>query len=415
MGKAGAIIAAAGRGERMGTPINKVYLPLGDRPILLHSLNPFESSDLVDGYVVVVPPDEVAFCRALLAPYRLQKLLAVVAGGSTRQESVANGLRALAEEWELVAVHDGARPLLTQELLEEAIRRARSAGAAVVGVPVKDTVKVVGDGLILETPERSRLYLAQTPQVFRRDILARAYAEAERTGFQGTDDASLVERLGITVEICNGSYENIKITTPSDLVLAKAILEQRSGEAESSFGFRPLPPVRTGIGYDVHPFAPGRRLVLGGVEIPSEEGLDGHSDADVLIHALMDACLGAAGLSDIGHLFPPSESEWKDAPSLALLAAVRGAVAEAGFAVTSVDVVVAAEKPRLAPHISKMKERIAAALGIPVEAVGIKATTSEGLGFVGRGEGIAAFAVATVVAQGKPKFPRISSGASSLG
>ncbi len=398
MGKVGAVIAAAGRGERMGAPINKVYLPLGDRPILLHSLNPFESSGLVDGYAVVVPPDEVAFCRVLLASYRLRKLVAVVAGGPTRQESVAKGLRAFSEDWELIAVHDGARPLLTLELLEDAIRRASSAGAVVVGVPAKDTVKIVEEGRILETPERSRLYLAQTPQVFRRELLAKAYAEAERTGFQGTDDASLVERLGVPVEVLEGSYENIKVTTPGDLSLARAIWEQRSRQAGALPCSHPLAAVRTGIGCDVHPFAAGRRLVLGGVEIPYEEGLEGHSDADVVLHALMDACLGAAGLRDIGHYFPPAEQEWKDAPSLALLAAVRGFLAAAGFVVSSVDIVVAAERPRLAPYIPEMKGKIAAVLGIAADAVGIKATTAEGLGPIGRGEGIAAFAVATVVA-----------------
>lgn len=408
MAKVGAIIAAAGRGERMGAPLSKVYLPLGDRPVLLHSLMPFELSALVDGYVVVVHPSEVAFCRTMLAPYRLKKLVGVIAGGATRQESVANGLRSLPDDWELVAVHDGARPLLTVDRLEEAIRCARSVGAVAVGVPVKDTVKVVEERAIRKTPERSRLWLAQTPQVFRRDLLVRAYAEAERTGFQGTDDASLVERLGVQVEVCPGSYENIKVTTPGDLIQAEAILVRRSGQALRHVPN--LPAVRTGIGYDVHPFAPGRRLVLGGVEIPGSDGLAGHSDADVLLHALMDACLGAAGLGDIGHYFPPSEQVWKDAPSLALLAAVRGIVAEAGFVISNVDSVVAAERPRLAPYIAQMKERIAAVLGVKPEAVGVKATTGEGLGFIGRGEGIAAWAVATVRTADRPTPPPISSG-----
>ncbi len=396
MDKVGGIIAAAGRGERMGAPLNKAYLPLGDRPVLLHSLMTFESSGCVDAYVVVVPPSEVPFCRALLAPYGLRKLAGVVGGGAIRQESVAKGLQALPEACKLVAVHDGARPLLTEEVLEGAIRRAGAVGAVVVGVPVKDTVKVVEEKLIRETPDRSGLWLAQTPQVFRRDLLAKAFAEAARSGFKGTDDASLVERLGVPVEVYRGSYENIKVTTPGDLVQAEAILARRSGQ-EVRHAAQAAPPVRTGFGYDVHPFTPGRRLVLGGVEIPDSEGLAGHSDADVLLHALMDACLGAVGLRDIGHYFPPSEQRWKDAPSLALLAAVRGILAEAGYLVGQVDAVVAAERPRLAPYIDQMKERISAVLGIPPGAVGIKATTGEGLGFVGRGEGIAAWAVATVV------------------
>lgn len=397
MDKVGGIIAAAGRGERMGAPLNKAYLPLGDRPLLLHSVMAFESSVCLDTYVVVVHPLEVPFCRALLAPHRLRKLAGVVGGGSARQDSVAEGLKALPEACELVAVHDGARPLLTREVLDGAIRRAREVGAVVVGVPVKDTVKVIAEtGLIRETPDRSGLWLAQTPQVFRRDLLVRAHAEAARSGFQGTDDASLVERLGVPVEVYRGSYENIKVTTPGDLVQAEAILARRSGQ-EVRHAAPAVPQVRTGIGYDVHPFAPDRRLVLGGVEIPGADGLAGHSDADALLHALMDACLGAAGLRDIGHYFPPSEQQWKNAPGLALLAAVRSILAEAGYSVRQVDAVLAAEKPRLAPYIDQMKERISAILGIPPGAVGIKATTSEGLGFVGREEGIAAWAVATVV------------------
>jgi len=395
--KVGGIIAAAGRGERMGAPLNKVYLPLGDRPVLLHSVMAFESSGCINTYVVVAHPSEVPFCRALLTPYRLRKLAGVVGGGGARQESVANGLKALPEACELVAVHDGARPLLTREVLDGAIRRAREVGAVVVGIPVKDTVKVVEEtGLIRETPDRSGLWLAQTPQVFRRELLVRAFDEAARSGFEGTDDASLVERLGIPIEVYRGSYDNIKVTTPGDLVQAEAILARRSGQ-----DVRHAAPtgstVRTGIGYDVHPFAAGRPLILGGVEIPGAGGLAGHSDADALLHALMDACLGAAGLRDIGHYFPPSEQQWKDAPSLALLAAVRGILAESGYSVRQVDAVVAAEWPRLAPYIDQMKERISAILGIPAGAVGIKATTTEGLGFVGRGEGIAAWAVATVV------------------
>ncbi len=424
MDKVGGVILAAGRGERMGAPINKAFLPLGDRPLLLHSIITFEAAAAVDAYIVVAPPEEMAFCRALLAPYGLQKLVAVVPGGLSRQESAAAGVRAL-QNFGLVAVHDAARPLLSVELLEGAVKRAAAAGypgaAVVVAVPVKDTVKMVdSSGIVRETPVRDGLWIVQTPQVFQRDLLLRAYAEAERDGFSGTDDASLVERLGVSVEVYRGSYDNFKVTTPEDLRIAQAILGQRArrclvhdrpiptggwgaynvragnqdGAAPGSLA--PVLPLRVGIGYDVHHFDPERTLILGGVEIPEGPGLAGHSDADAALHALMDSCLGAAGLRDIGHYFPPGDPRWKDAPSLALLADVRSILAAAGYMVCQVDLVIAAETPHLAPYIDAMQQRVGAVLGILPGNVGIKATTTEGLGFVGRKEGIAAWAVATI-------------------
>ncbi len=454
MDKVGGVILAAGRGERMGAPVNKAFLPLGDRPLLLHSIITFEAAAVVDAYIVVAPPEETAFCRALLAPYGLQKLVAVVPGGLSRQASAAAGVQALSEEFGLVAVHDAARPLLSVELLEGAVKRAAAAGrpdlpvgrqgaAVVVAVPVKDTVKMVdSSGIVRETPVRDGLWIAQTPQVFQRDLLLRAYAEAERDGFSGTDDASLVERLGVSVEVYRGSYDNFKVTTPEDLRIAQAILGRRAGRglvhdwptptgwwgahnvryahnqdgaapgspapdaaawdgpdttgSLDSSPVAPAAPLRVGIGYDVHHFDSGRPLFLGGVKIPGSPGLAGHSDADAALHALMDACLGAAGLRDIGHHFPPGDPQWKDAPSLALLADVRSILAAAGYMVSQVDLVIAAETPRLAPYIEAMQQRIGAVLGILPGNVGIKATTTEGLGFVGRKEGIAAWAVATI-------------------
>ncbi len=433
MAKAGGVILAAGRGERMGAAINKAYLPLGDRPLLLYSVLTFEETSAVAAYVVVVQPAEVGFCRALLASYDLQKLAGVEAGGDVRQESAAAGVRALPEDCSLVAVHDAARPLLSVDMLEDALEAARSVEALVVAVPARETIKLVDEtGLVTGTPARDRLWIAQTPQIFRRELLLRAYAAAGQDGFQGTDDASLVERLGISVAVCQGSYENIKVTTPEDLRMAAAILQQRrssekpgrahpfheitaaagaeaSTAAPSGFplGGRPagVPALRAGIGYDVHAFDPGCSLMLGGVYIPEGPGLAGHSDADAALHALMDACLGAAGRQDIGHLFPPGDRRWKDAPSLALLAAVRSSLAVAGYAVCQVDLMIAAEAPRLAPYIETMRQRIAAVLGIPPGCVGIKATTCEGLGFVGRREGIAAWAIATIA--GRPDESRI--------
>lgn len=379
----------------MGSPLNKVYLSLGDQPLLLHSARLFEDCRLINSYVVVAHPDEVNFCRVLLAPYRLRKLAGVLPGGAVRQESVAAGLRGVSPACDFVAVHDGARPLLTLDVLEGALQKAFKAGAVIVAVPVKETVKVVnGMGEIQSTPTRGNLWVAQTPQIFRRDFLVRACEKAREEGFEGTDDASLVERLGIRVEVYPGSYENIKVTTPEDLLIAQAIWKRRCGRELDDAR---VPHARTGMGYDVHPFDAGKTLVLGGVKIPDAPGLAGHSDADVVIHALMDACLGAAGLPDIGCYFPPSDSCWKDADSLALLIAVRSILAEAGFEIWQADVVIAAETPRLAPYLEKMKERLSAVLGLSPGKIGIKATTTEGLGFVGRREGIAAWALATVV------------------
>jgi 2-C-methyl-D-erythritol 4-phosphate cytidylyltransferase/2-C-methyl-D-erythritol 2,4-cyclodiphosphate synthase len=426
--KVGGVILAAGQGERMGTPLNKAFLPLGDRPLLLHSIATFEAAVAVDKYIVVAHPDDMAFCRVLLAPYDLKKLADVVAGGLSRQESAAAGVRALSMDYGLVAVHDAARPLLSVWLLNGAVERIRAGRATggqavdalVVAVPVNDTVKVVdSEGVVRETPARNGLWIAQTPQIFRRDLLLRAYAEAERDGYVGTDDASLVERLGVTVKVYPGSYDNFKVTTPEDLRAAQAMLGQgalhpgSTGYHSASLpgSVAPVaevsPPasvttaaaaaVRVGIGYDVHPFDSGRTLVLGGVKIPGGPGLAGHSDADVVLHALMDACLGAAGLRDIGHHFPPGDSRWQDAPSLALLAGVRSILAAAGYAFCQADLMIAAEAPKLSPHVEAMQQRIGAVLGVPAGNVGIKATTCEGMGFVGRGEGIAAWAVATVV------------------
>jgi len=412
--KVGGVILAAGRGERMGAPLNKAFLLLGGRPLLLHSIITFEAAAMVDAYVVVAPPEEAAFCRVLLASYGLQKLAAVVPGGLSRQDSAAAGVRAL-QDFGLVVVHDAARPLLSVGLLEGAVRHAAGhpGAALVVAVPVKDTVKMVdSSGIVRETPARDGLWIAQTPQIFRRDLLLRAYAEAERDGFSGTDDASLVERLGVPVEVYRGSYDNFKVTTLEDLRIAEVILGQGAGHsgrpapapaalmagASSPVTVPeiPAPSVRVGIGYDVHHFDSGRPLFLGGVEIPGSPGLAGHSDADAALHALMDACLGAAGLRDIGHHFPPGDPRWCDASSLALLADVRSILAAAGYAVCQVDLVIAAEMPCLSPYIDAMQQRISVVLGILPGSVGVKATTTEGLGFVGRREGIAAWAVATV-------------------
>jgi len=381
-----AIVAAAGSGRRMETGINKVFIPLLGRPVLLHSVQALAACPEVDNLIVVVAPGEEAEAENILTGARLTKGWKVVPGGSERQYSIANALKAVPEDSEIILIHDGARPLIDQASISGAVAAARSFGAAGVAVPVKDTIKTVDpDGFINTTPERSTLWAVQTPQVFDAALLRKAYSLAAQDGFLATDDAALVERLGVRVKIVPGSYRNLKVTTPEDLVLAEALLRK---EAETM--------VRFGMGYDVHRLVTGRKLILGGIDVPFEYGLEGHSDADVLLHAIMDALLGAAALGDIGRHFPDSDDRYKGASSLKLLAEVGALLAAQGWRANNIDAVVVAEKPKLAPYIPAMNANIAAALGIAEKQVNVKATTTEGLGFTGRREGIAAYAVVSI-------------------
>ncbi|MDT8902729.1 2-C-methyl-D-erythritol 4-phosphate cytidylyltransferase [Anaeroselena agilis] len=381
-----AVVAAAGSGRRMGKEMNKVFLPLAGRPILARSVAAVAACPEVADLVVVVAPGEEEQAAALIAPLALAKPWRVVAGGAERQHSVANALAAMPDAADIILIHDGARPLVDAETISAAIAAAREHGAAGVAVPVKDTIKTVDEsGCVAATPDRSTLWAIQTPQVFAASLLREAYALAAAAGVVATDDAALVERLGQKVRIVPGSYRNIKITTPEDMVMAQALLGNET-KATS----------RIGIGYDVHRLVAGRPLIIGGVDIPYEKGLEGHSDADVLLHAVKDALLGAAALGDIGRHFPDTDPAYKGASSVRLLAAVGEKLAAAGWRAANIDAVVIAEKPKLAPHIPAMNANIAAALGIDAGRVNVKATTTEGLGFTGRREGIAAQAVAAI-------------------
>ena len=334
--------------------------------------------------LVVTSPDKTAEYEAILSPLDDKRVRVLGCGGKTRQQSVFAGIRAVSEQAEFVAIHDGARPLVPAEVIAEAFRTAAESGAAIPALPVKDTIKVVKDGIILQTPERSSLFQAQTPQVFRkRDYLdAMEQALAENLGF--TDDAQLFERTGRQVRITQGSEANLKITTPADIPAAEAALCIEKTEEKT---------MRIGHGYDVHRLVPERKLILGGVEIPYEKGLLGHSDADVLLHAIMDAMLGALALGDIGGHFPDNDPAYKGADSRVLLREVNRLIREAGYRPGNIDATVAAQAPKLKPHIPAMREKIATDLSIPVSAVSVKATTEEGLGFTGSGEGISATAV----------------------
>jgi len=350
-----------------------------------YALEAFRRSDRVDEIILILPPEHVERGRGLIAAGPPEKTEKVAAGGRNRQDSVRRGLGEVSPEAELVVVHDAARPFVTPHLIDSCIQAAEEHGAAIAALPASDTVKWSDDGRTeSRTVPRDRLYLAQTPQAFRRSMLESAFERAEAEGFEGTDEASLVERMGRPVFLVAGSPENVKVTTPEDLALAEAFARGRAG------------PLRTGLGYDVHPFAEGRRLVLGGVVFEGETGLAGHSDADVLTHAICDAILGAVAGGDIGVHFPNTDPTWRDACSLDLLGKAAEIARERGYAVVNVDATVVAERPKISPAAAKMCGNLARAMSVSEEAVSVKATTSEGLGFVGRGEGIACYAICTV-------------------
>jgi len=385
--QAAAVIVAAGRGERLGATIPKAFVAVAGVPMLLHAARRVALSPEVGRIVVVVGALDVDRARVLLMQHGVRNVTAVVPGGAHRQDSVFAGLSHLGEA-PVAVVHDGARPLVPPDVVTAVIQAAAEAGAASAGLPVRETVKLVDGVDARQTLDRDRLWVAHTPQAFRTALLREAHHRAKAEGFYGTDDAVLVERLGYAVRMVEDSPRNLKVTVPADLDLAEAYAGQRQ-------------MVRTGIGYDAHRLALGRLLRVGGVEIPWPRGLAGHSDADVLAHAIMDALLGAAGLGDLGRHFPPGDPAFRGADSIELLRRVTAMAAGAGWRVVHVDSTVLAEAPRLAPYIPQMQERLAAALGVDSSAVNIKATTTEGMGAIGRGEGIAAHAVATLINVGQ--------------
>lgn len=365
-----AILVAAGSSRRMGFDKLSHRLP-GGLTVLQASLRAFENHPRVNELVLVAGAN-LETCRSLAAA--CTKPCTAVQGGATRAESVRAGLAAASGE--IVAIHDAARPFVSEEVITAAIEAAEQQGAAAPAVAVKDTVKVAGpEGRVLDTPDRSTLFAVQTPQCFRRELYHRALAavSGERADLV-TDDCSLFELAGLPVVLTQGEYANLKITTKEDL------------KGENT--------MRIGHGYDVHRLVEGRRLILGGVDIPYEKGLLGHSDADVLLHAVSDALLGAAALGDIGKHFPDTDPRYKGADSLRLLQEVGRLIGEAGYTVGNIDATVLCQAPKLAPHIQTMRANIAGALGVEVDRVSVKATTEEHLGFTGQGQGIAAHAVA---------------------
>ncbi len=389
-----AIIPAGGVGTRMGLDMPKQYYELLGVPILVHTLRAFEAATEIDGVIVVVPEDHLQTTEALVERHGLAKVKQVVVGGVLRQDSVAQGLAATPAGTDFVAVHDGARPLVSPELISRCVQAAKEKGAAMAAIAVKDTLKdVTGDGVIKATVDRSSLWQAQTPQVMRAENLRRAMAEVG-PDFIGTDEATFLEAIGEKMVVVEGSERNIKITRPEDLHIAAALLQSDiSADAMDKGKQRE----RIGHGYDAHTLVPGRDLVLGGVTIEHERGLLGHSDADVLTHALCDAILGALGLGDIGRHFPDSDPAYKGISSLRLLEHVMGLAKEQGYIMGNADVTVVAQQPKLAPHWQAMQENLCKACKVEADQVNLKGTTTEKMGFAGRGEGIAAHAVVLMV------------------
>ena len=382
--KVSAVLVAAGSSTRMG--FDKLSFDLGGETVVQRSIRAFAECPLVSEIVLVAGKNREFLEQQAAA---CTKPVQVVQGGATRAESAKNGV--LAAHGELVAVHDAARPFVSQAVITAALEAAAACGAAAPAVPVKDTVKraVRGDGktvpehcMVTDTPDRSTLYAVQTPQCFDRAAYLAALDEldAEKARLV-TDDCSLFELTGRPVQLTQGDYANLKITTREDLPRA----EQKEGN-----------DMRIGHGYDVHRLVEDRKLILGGVEVPFEKGLLGHSDADVLAHAVMDAVLGAAALGDIGKHFPDTDPAYAGADSLQLARHVARIMREKGWKIVNIDSTLLCQKPKLAPYIPAMRENLAAAFGMPVDAVSVKATTEEHLGFTGEGLGIAAHAVALI-------------------
>jgi 2-C-methyl-D-erythritol 4-phosphate cytidylyltransferase / 2-C-methyl-D-erythritol 2,4-cyclodiphosphate synthase len=373
--KIGAIVLAAGKGKRMNIDKNKVFLSLDGKPIFYHSIKSFANSKRIDQIVVVCASDEQNDIMHHIKDIKANITFAI--GGKERQDSVYNGLVKLADDIEFVMVHDSARPYLLASTIHDCADSLIEYGSAVVGVYCIDTIKRVQDQNIVETLDRKHLVNIQTPQCFKKQTLLDAHQNAQSDGFLGTDESMLVARLGEPIKLVVGDYSNIKITTKADLP-----------DKEKK--------MKIGHGADVHAFTKNRKLILGGVHIPYELGLNGHSDADVLVHAIMDSLLGAASLKDIGNLFPDNDASFKDISSLTLLKKVDAHMKNLGYSVGNIDCTLEMQAPKVSPFIVSMRQNIAACLNVALDQINIKATTTEKLGFVGRCEGIKATCVCLI-------------------
>jgi 2-C-methyl-D-erythritol 4-phosphate cytidylyltransferase/2-C-methyl-D-erythritol 2,4-cyclodiphosphate synthase len=384
-----AIIAAGGAGRRLGSSVPKQLLDVAGQSILARSVGAFDRHPKVDEVIVALPVDLVDRARTIVG--RVAGPIRFVAGGASRQDSVARAFELVADQTDIVLVHDAARPFVSADLITRAIDAAATYGAAIAAMPATDTVKrVTPDAaapVIVETLSRDAIYLAQTPQAFRRAVLQDAVALG-RTGVDATDEAGLAERAGHAVRVVEGDRGHVKITTAADLDRARVDAPRAAARSAA----------RAGIGYDLHRLVEGRPLILGGVAIPSAVGALGHSDADAACHAATDAVLGAASLGDIGRHFPDNDPQWKGASSIDLLQRAARLSRDAGFNILNLDVVVILERPRIAPFIERIRQGLADAVSIDPARVSVKGKSNEGVDAVGRGEAIAAHAVALLEA-----------------
>lgn len=387
-----ALIVAAGAGTRFGTQLPKVYVDLCGQPMLKWSLKAYDAVEAISRICVVAASPYMQKAREVCDSAIHSASWDVTAGDDRRQESVLNGLLHLKKDPpDIVCIHDGARPLVTPGIIESSIAVSREHHAAVACIPVTNTIKSVHpDGAVDETLDRSRLRTIQTPQTFLFDLVLKAHQRAVEEGWTVTDDASVVEAMGHPVMASEGSPENIKITTPQDLPYAEWLMRRRNPDMRT-------PAPRVGHGWDLHRVAVGRPLKLCGVAVECERGLDGHSDADVALHAVTDAILGAAGMGDIGQHFPDTDPTYEGADSGELLSEVLEMVHDSGMAVGNVDVTIIAAAPKIAPYREQMRARLAELCRIKQECANVKAKTSEGLGPVGEGRAISAHAVVTLV------------------
>ncbi|MFZ1426285.1 MAG: bifunctional 2-C-methyl-D-erythritol 4-phosphate cytidylyltransferase/2-C-methyl-D-erythritol 2,4-cyclodiphosphate synthase [Geminicoccaceae bacterium] len=374
-----ALVVAAGRGERFGGTLPKQYADLAGQPVLRRAVEAFVRHPRVDAVRVVIATEDAALYAEATAGL---PLMAPVFGASSRQETVRRGLESLVDgDPELVLIHDAARPLVSATVIDRVIEALARHPAALPALPVVDTLKRVADGLVVGEADRTGLARAQTPQGFRFPEILAAHRTAAAIGH--TDDTMIAAAAGLTVAWVEGEERNMKLTLPADVAVAERFLS-------------PAVRWRTGLGFDVHAFAPDRPLFLCGVRVPHELGLAGHSDADVALHAVTDAIMGTIGAGDIGSHFPPSDPQWRDVDSALFLRHAVGLLAERGGRLENVDLVIICEHPKIGPHRAAMTARLAEILGAAVDQVSVKATTSERLGFTGRGEGIAAQAVVSV-------------------
>lgn len=376
------IIPAAGAGKRMKSDVPKILLKLKGQTILERTIRAFfiyKPQEMIIPVSAAIKNEVTEIIEELNADFPIK----IVEGGKERQDSIWNAMNALSQDCEIVAVHDAARPFFKVDVFDEAYSLLQDCAGVITAVPATYTMKIARDRSVISTLDRNELWQVNTPQIFNKDIFVKAYKQAYADNFYGTDDAILLERIGETLMIIEDIPENIKITHPSDMVLAEQILSGKKGASMQ----------RVGQGYDVHKLVEGRKLILGGVEIPHEKGLDGHSDADVLIHVIIDAILGAAAFGDIGKHFPDTDNKYKDIDSMFLLYGIRKLLEVNHYTIQNIDATLILQAPKVAPYIDTMRKNIAKELNLDISQVSVKATSEEGLGFTGRKEGVAATAI----------------------